>query len=114
MARSMIGVISIAAALMVFASPASAQFGLGAQAPAIPPTGKVLGCAGGRFVFGQISDSSKDQYMLDTQTGRLWRIGESSDVGTHLRVIPYKDDQGKISPYPGEVPEPSAKEGKRN
>lgn len=114
MARCLISAISVAAALMVIASPALAQFGLGAQAPAIPPTGKVLGCAGGRFVFGQISDSSKDQYMLDTQTGRLWRIGESSDVGTHLRVIPYKDEQGKVSPCPGEIPEKKAKEGKKN
>jgi hypothetical protein len=110
----MISVISIVAALVVFASPAAAQFGLGAQAPAIPPSGKVLGCAGGRFVFGQISDSGKDQYMLDTHTGRLWRIGESSDVGTHLRVIPYKDDQGKTSPYPGDAPESKGKEGKKN
>ena len=114
MARRLITATLVAAALMFIASPALAQFGLGSQAPAIPPTGKVLGCAGGRFVFGQISDSSKDQYMLDTLTGRLWRIGESSDVGTHLRVIPYKDDQGKVSACPGEIPEAKAKEGKKN
>ena len=114
MARCLISATLVAAAWVFIASPAFAQFGLGAQAPAIPPTGKVLGCAGGRFVFGQISDSSKDQYMLDTLTGRLWRIGESSDVGTHLRVIPYKDEEGKVSACPGDIPEAKAKGGKKN
>lgn len=114
MARCLIPATLVAAALVFIASPALAQFGLGPQAPAVPPTGKVLGCAGGRFVFGQISDSSKDQYMLDTQTGRLWRIGESSDVGTHLRGIPYKDEQGKVSPCPGEIPQMKVREGKKD
>jgi hypothetical protein len=114
MVRGFISLILVAAAVMFFASPALAQFGLGSQASSIPPTGKVLGCAGGRYVFGQVSDSSKDQFMLDTQTGRLWRIGESSDVGTHLRVIPYKDEQGKVSSCPGNIPEAKAKEGKKN
>jgi hypothetical protein len=109
------GVISaiLAAAVIFIATPALAQFGLGSQAPPIPPTGGTLASSGGRFVFGQISDSGKDQYMLDTQTGRLWRIGESSDVGTHLKVIPYKDDQGKVSPYPPEHPDVKAKEGQK-
>jgi len=114
MDRSIVLVISITAAVIFTAVPALGQFGLGPQPAAIPPTGKVLGCAGGRFVFGQISDSSKDQYMLDTHTGRLWRIGESSDVGTHLRVIPYKDEEGKVSSWPGDGPEVKAKEGKKN
>jgi hypothetical protein len=114
MARGIVSAIVVTAAVMAFASPALAQFGLGSQAPSIPPTGKVLGCAGGRYVFGQVSDSSKDQYMLDTQTGRLWRIGESSDVGTHLRVIPYKDEQGKVSPCPADMPGVKAEKGKKN
>lgn len=32
----------------------------------------VLSASGGRYVFGQISQYRRDQYMLDTQTGRLW------------------------------------------
>lgn len=28
----------------------------------------------GRYVFMQLSDMRRDQYMLDTQTGRLWNI----------------------------------------
>jgi hypothetical protein len=38
-----------------------------------PPQQKTLSSAGGRFVFGQISDYGSDQYMLDTATGRLWQ-----------------------------------------
>ncbi|MDE2106171.1 MAG: hypothetical protein KGL39_53620 [Patescibacteria group bacterium] len=39
-----------------------------------PPQQKVLQSPGGRFVFGQVSEFRRDQYMLDTQTGRLWAI----------------------------------------
>lgn len=47
---------------------------LAQQPPAPPkPTG-VVGVPGGRFAFGQISDFRRDQYMLDTQTGRMWQI----------------------------------------
>lgn len=95
--------ISVAAALIFLAAPVSAQLGLTAPPPQTPPAGKVLSSTGGRFVFGQISDSSKDQFMLDTRTGRLWRIGESGDVGTHLKAILYRDEHGKVSPCPGEV-----------
>ena len=109
MARIFSGITVLTAAILL-ASPVFAQFGMTAPAPQIPPTGKVLTSTGGRYVFGQISDSSKDQFMLDTETGRLWRIGESSDVGTHLRAIPYRDEQGKVSPYPGEIPEIQQKE----
>lgn len=34
----------------------------------------VLTAPGGRFVLGQISEFPADQYLLDTQTGRVWRI----------------------------------------
>lgn len=33
-----------------------------------------LSSASGRFVFGQVSDMARDQFMLDTQTGQLWSI----------------------------------------
>ena len=67
------------------------------------PRQEVLSSENGRFVFGQISDSSKDQFMLDTQTGRLWRIAETGEIGLFLRAIPYRDDEGEISPFPGKV-----------
>jgi len=53
--------------LMLGAATASAQ----AQAPATGQQG-ALSSAGGRYVFGQISESRRDQYLLDTLTGRLW------------------------------------------
>lgn len=34
----------------------------------------VLSAPGGRFVFGQVSQYARHQYMLDVQTGRLWRL----------------------------------------
>jgi hypothetical protein len=43
-----------------------------AQSPAIHPT--TLNSASGRYVFGQINHLARDQYMLDTQTGRLWQM----------------------------------------
>jgi hypothetical protein len=60
----------------------------------------VLSSEDGRFVFGQISASSKDQFMLDTQTGRIWRIAESGEVGLFLRAVPYKTAEGEYFPVP--------------
>ncbi len=65
-----------------------------------PERHEVLSSQNGRFVFGQISGSSKDQFMLDTQTGRIWRIAESGEVGVFLRAVPYKTADGKYSPLP--------------
>ena len=88
---------------------ANAQFGV-SPTQVMMDKGKVLSAAGGRFVFGQISDSGKDQFMLDTLTGRLWRIGESSDVGMHLKPIPYRTEDGSYSPAPDGVREAKPKE----
>lgn len=54
-------------AILVVAVSAQAQ-----DMPANKPS--VLSTPSGRFVFGQIGQSRADQYMLDTATGRLWRI----------------------------------------
>jgi len=67
------------------------------------PKQEVLSSENGRFVFGQISDASKDQFMLDTVTGRLWRIAETGEIGMFLRAIPYRNDEGEISRVPEEV-----------
>ena len=91
------------------AGQANAQFGV-SPTQVTMDKGKILSAEGGRFVFGQISDSGKDQFMLDTLTGRLWRIGESSDVGMHLRPIPYRSDNGKYSSLPDGGHEPKPKE----
>lgn len=63
----------------------------------------ILSSINGRFVFGQISDSVKDQYMLDTVTGRLWRITERGDIGTFLTNIPYCNSEGECSPFPDKI-----------
>ena len=67
------------------------------------PKQEVLSSDNGRFVFGQISDASKDQFMLDTATGRLWRIAETGEIGMFLRAIPYRNDEGEIYHIPEEV-----------
>ena len=67
------------------------------------PKQEILFSENGRYVFGQISDSSKDRFMLDTVTGRLWRIAETGEIGMFLRAIPYRNDEGEISHVPEEV-----------
>ena len=76
-----------------------------------PQQQKVLSSPNGRYVFGQISDFRSDQYMLDTQTGRLWQIvlrkaknpdgsdapGEGFQV---LDAVPYTDLDGKLNVAP--------------
>ncbi|MBW2064198.1 MAG: hypothetical protein JRJ03_04610 [Deltaproteobacteria bacterium] len=87
------------------------QFGLGQQQLQQQAEGGVLSSAGGRYVFGQISDSSRDQFMLDTLTGRLWRIAKSGEIGLFLRAIPYKTEKGDYSPFPDPLTKPKKKEG---
>lgn len=61
---------------------------------------------GGRFVFGQISDFRSDQYMLDTQTGRLWKVvvlkSEQGAEFESLRPVVYQsgDDNRPYSLTP--------------
>ncbi len=72
----------------------------GIQKRNLSQTNNVLSSYNGRYVFGQISDSEKDQYMLDTWTGRLWRISENGEVGKFLLPIPYQISEGKYSYLP--------------
>lgn len=78
----------------------------------IPPQNKVLSAGSQRYVFGQISDFRRDQYMLDTKTGQLWRIVElecekKSEPGAKddecpsiLSAVPYRTLDGKYSVTP--------------
>ena len=86
------------------ARDSSAQFGLTQQQAPEESYQTCLSSASGRFVFGQVSRSSKDKFMLDTHTGRLWQIAESGDVGLFLREVPYRIDK-KYSPLPKGLPE---------
>jgi hypothetical protein len=93
--------------------PQNAQAQIGLMSPQAPqkPQPNVLSSPGARFVFGQVSDSGKDQFMLDTWTGRLWRISESGGVGLFLTPVPYRLKDGKYEPLPEVVPEAGHREG---
>jgi hypothetical protein len=93
------GSVLLLASAGVMAQP----FGIMSGQPVKEPHKEVLSSPCGRYVFGQISDSSKDQFMLDTSTGRLWRISESGRIGIFLKAVPYCDDKGECSPLPEEV-----------
>lgn len=49
----------------------------------------ILSAPGGRFAFGQISPMRKDQYMLDTATGRLWEVTEDANGVRSLNPVHY-------------------------
>ena len=83
--------------------------GILSQRPQQESEQQVLGSNNGRFVFGQVSSSSKDKFMLDTLTGRLWRIAESGGVGLYLTPVTYRIGKGEYAPIPGAIPEAEAK-----
>ncbi len=85
---------------------AHAQFGFGGTSPQQKLEPKLLSSENGRFVFGQISASSKDKFMLDTWSGRLWRIAESGEIGLFLRAVPYRIGDGEYTPLPEKLPVP--------
>lgn len=93
----------------IYAQP----LGLMSQKPQEKSQQKLLSSANGRFVFGQISNASKDQFMLDTLTGRLWRIAESGAIGIYLRSVPYRNEDGKCSALPESDKESESKEVKK-
>lgn len=67
-----------------------------------PTPPKTLSLDSGRFVFGQLSELRRDQYMLDTKTGRLWqkviakvgKPGEETEVSV-LEPIYFVGPDGK-------------------
>ena len=74
------------------------------------PPSVVLNSANGRFAFGQVGTFRSDQYLLDTQTGRLWKVscikGDGVSCET-LGLLPaiYVDANGSTAgtspPNPG-------------
>jgi hypothetical protein len=56
----------------------------------------VLSASSGRYVFGQISSMRADQYMLDTQTGRLWHLVVDTNDAPCLLPVPYKSIGGSF------------------
>jgi hypothetical protein len=107
-------VVVILFLLVVFsATSVYAQFGVMTQQPPQESEKAVLSAAHGRYVFGQISDSDQDQFMLDTATGRLWRLTKRSDIGVCLSTVPYRSAEGECSPLPESLPVPEAGEAKK-
>jgi len=93
------GWLVLAVPAMLFAQP----FGVLGKGVKGGSGQRVLSAVGGRFVFGQISDSTKDKFMLDTRTGRLWRIAESGAIGIYLKPVPYHDEKGAGPVLPSPV-----------
>ncbi|UOD28754.1 hypothetical protein INH39_25435 [Massilia violaceinigra] len=95
---------ALAALLMAISA-----FAIGAEPAKLAPSSpKALGVEGGRFVFGQVSESRLDRFMLDTKTGRLWTIvivryktpeGIEREYEA-LQPIVYKDFNGITSADP--------------
>lgn len=55
-------------------------------------TRPMLSAPGGRYVFGQISTFRRDQYLLDTQTGRVWtlnNVGTATEEHNVLVPVPF-------------------------
>lgn len=78
--------------------------------PVIPPAQKVLSSQDGRYVFGQVSDFRRDQFLLDTRTGRMWKLSyetdpdkPSSDGQPVLNPVIIKDGRGGRSTEPAPI-----------
>ena len=108
--KPLVTALTLVSLLLFIAITVHAQpFGIGSSQVQQKPRQEILNTAGGRFVFGQISDSSKDKFMLDTVTGRLWRIAETGEAGMFLRAVPYRTGDGKLSPIPEHISGPEKK-----
>ena len=101
-------IIAISIALFLFSLfyplSAEAQFGFTPKQVEKKSHRGVLSTTQGRFTFGQVSESSDDKFMLDTFTGRLWRLNKRTDIGLCLTVIPYHSKDGKCSSLPPKIP----------
>ena len=68
----------------------------------------VLSSEGGRYVFGQISDMARDQFMLDTKTGRLWQVVVDQKENISLSPVPISviewDKNGKANFFKTDKP----------
>lgn len=74
----------------------SAAFAADSVKAIIPPQ-KVLSSENGRFIFGQVSEFRADQYMLDTKTGRMWRVVYDGTTPV-LEPVLYLDQKDHSAP----------------
>lgn len=79
------------------------------------PQPNVLTSGDARFVFGQVSEYTSHQFMLDTKTGRLWQLSKyvpTKADGTPdrenavdvLNPVPYYEGQGRFGSTPYALP----------
>jgi hypothetical protein len=73
-----------AALLILVTVPAAAQADMSTATAAAAPIG-----TGGRFVMGQLTNMRRDQYLLDTKTGRIWAVAMDPQGATEMMPIPY-------------------------
>ncbi len=108
-------VVIVICCMLIYPAVVCAQpFGIMSKKGAQESQQQILSSSSGRFVFGQISNSGKDKFMLDTATGRLWRIGESGAIGLFLKSVPYRDEGGTCSVLPDPAKPSKAKKKKGN
>lgn len=62
---------------------------------AMPAISGVLQSEGGRYVFGQIDSNRPTYYMLDTSTGRLWKIWRMTPLKSDME--PGADPNGAVT-----------------
>ncbi len=70
------------------------------------PQQKIMSSPNGRYVFSQVSEFARHQYMLDTQTGRLWQIVHDEKDNNKLQPVPYIQilgDEAYIPDPPSDV-----------
>ena len=106
--------IPITLFLLLLLTPSStqAQFGFTPKQVQEQSHHGVLSTTQGRFAFGQVSESREGTFMLDTVTGRLWRLTKRTDIGLCLTAIPYHSNDGKCSSLPPHIPELHSKGAK--
>ena len=68
---------------------------------AVVPPQIVLTAEGARFVYGQVSDFRSDQFLLDTKTGRMWKMVYDGETPL-LQPVMYTP----ITPGAPRTPEP--------
>ena len=70
---------------------------------------RTLSTGTGRYVLGQINDNAKEQFLFDTQSGRLWMLGMTDDSMKVLKEIPFADVNDGFTPTPNSIEEAKIK-----
>jgi len=103
--------MNIASHVRVYAAIVAMALPFGSAAVAQASNQPAVLGGNGRYVFGQINEYNADQYMLDTATGRLWRLVDTADGNSSvLEMVPYAMTDGRsqqLPPDQASMPEPA-------